>query len=175
VTSCAVRLSVLLRMLPTHLRNCLLCLLTALLCAGCGQAPHFPQFDAEIDGLKRLELVEGEEALKEINQLHGKTIQAKRGFIARYENGHEKATIWVSEAASQDAARDQVSVMLDKMKSNPRSPFLNYRTLDGQESPVVAFDGLGQTHYIFREGNWVYWIGTDEKHIGGLLEHLRQH
>jgi hypothetical protein len=71
-------------------------------------------------------------------------------------------------------AEDQVVVMLEKMKSNPRSPFSNYQTVERRGTHVIAFEGLGQTHYVFRKGSWVYWIDADSNRIDTVLEHIQK-
>jgi hypothetical protein len=96
----------------------------------------------------------------------------KEGFIAHYGGGQEKATVWVSKAESPKAAQEQVKVMLHKMKDNPRSPFGNYRVFDRLGTPVIAFDGLGQVHYVFEDGTWVYWISADAKRVDAVLGHV---
>ena len=159
-------------MLRFSVKTCLLWILPGLLLAGCNQGPSAPHFDQRIGPLELVKLVEGEEAIRQIDKLHGKPLAVLRGYIAHYEGNHEKATLWVSEAESEEAAQEQVDVMLQKMKDNPRSPFGNYRTLNRPGEPVIAFDGLGQVHYVFRDGPWVYWAGADAKHIDRVLAHI---
>ena len=161
-------------MTRSYLKNCLFWILVGFLAVGCKQAPSVPQFDPQIGGLTLVELLEGEEAIKQINKLHGKSIKVVRGFIAHYEGDHQKAALWVSEAESDALAQDQIGVMIDKMKSNPRSPFSNYRTLERQGHQVMAFDGMRQVHYVFREGPWVYWISADDTGIDTVFEHFKK-
>jgi hypothetical protein len=158
-----------------HYRRNLLCwLLIAILALGCTRAPFVPRFDPQIDNLKLVKLIEGEEAIEEINRLHGTTIQVLRGFIAHYENARKKAVIWVSEAESEDMAQEQIEVMLRKMKGSPRSPFGHYRDLDRNGLPVIAFEGLRQVHYVFRIGEWVFWMDADAEYIDSILDHLQK-
>ena len=158
----------------SYLRNCLFLILAGFIAAGCNQAPSVPQFDPQIGGLTLVELLEGEEAIKQINNLHGKSINVVRGFIAHYEGDHQKAVVWVSEAESDALAQDQVEVMIDKMKNTPGSPFRNYRILERQGRQVMAFDGMRQVHYVFREGPWVYWISADDTRIDTVFEHVKK-
>jgi hypothetical protein len=157
-----------------HLRTCLFLFLAAFLIAGCKRVAPAPQFPPQIGDLERVKLVEGEEAIRQINKLHGKPIDVVRGFIAEYQGDHSKATTWVSEAQTAEMAEDQVVVMLEKMKSNPRSPFSNYQAVERRGTHVIAFEGLGQTHYVFRKGNWVYWIDADSNQIDTVLEHIQK-
>ena len=154
--------------------TCLFWISLSFLLAGCKQGPAVPHFDDQIDRLELVKLIEGPEAIKQIDKLHGKPLNVIRGYIAHYRGDHEKATLWVSEAESEEAAQEQVDVMLQKMKDNPRSPFSNYQTLNRPDLSVIAFEGLGQVHYVFRDGPWVYWIGADAKRIDTVLAHLRK-
>jgi hypothetical protein len=125
--------------------------------------------------LKDLELVKlitGDDAIKAINKLHGMSIDVARGLIAHYEGMNDKATIWVSEASSRNLAEEQIVVMIRKMKSNSRSPFSHYRTMNKKGFRVIAFDGMGQVHYVFRDNKWVYWISANAKQIDKVLQHV---
>ena len=147
-------------------------ILLGLLLAGCNEPSSGPSFDPHIQDLELVKLITGDDAIKAVNKLHGMPIDAVRGFIAHYEGVNDKATIWVSEASSQDLAEEQLVVMIHKMKSNARSPFSHYRTLNIKGFSVIAFDGTGQVHYVFRDSKWVYWISADAKHIDKVLQHV---
>ena len=129
-------------------------------------------FDPDIRGWKLVKLIGGDEAVRAIDRLHGTPIDVLRGYIAHYGGGGGEATIWVSEAASQEAAQEQIDVMIHKMKGNPKSPFDEYRSLEKKGSPVIGFRGLGQAHYVFRTGRWVYWVSANKDQIDAILLHL---
>ncbi len=120
-----------------------------------------------------MKLITGDRALEAINRLHGMPIDVVRGFIAYYQgNGGEKATVWVSEASSEGLANKQIEVMIEKMKQSQRSPFRQYRILDLKGLRVIAFDGMGQVHRVFRQKRWVYWISADEGRIDDIVGHV---
>jgi hypothetical protein len=153
-------------------RTCRVWILLGFLLAGCNQTPPGPPFDPHIEGLNLVKWTTGNDAIKAINQLHGKPINVLRGFIAHYEGVHDKATIWVSEAPSQELAKKQIAVMVRQMKNNRRSPFSHYRTLEIRDRTVIAFDGLGQVHYVFRDNKYVYWISADAKRMDNIMKHI---
>lgn len=135
--------------------------------------PSLP-FDGHIQGLNLVKLITGDRALEAINRLHGMPIDVVRGFVAYYQgNGGDKATVWVSEASSEGLANKQIEVMIEKMKQSQRSPFRQYRVLDVKGLRVVAFDGMGQVHRVFRQKRWVYWISADAGRIDGIVAHIR--
>ena len=138
--------------------------------ARCGDLPCL---DLRIDGLERVNLLSGEEAIHAINKLHGMPIAMKRGFVAFYlADAGEKAVIWVSEAPSEELGEKQIQTMLSKMQGSSKSPFEKYRTVEAGNTKVIGFDGLGQVHYVFRIDTWVYWISADGKRVDSLLHHI---
>lgn len=147
-------------------------IVVGLLLAGCNQPRSILPFDLDLEGLEQVRLVTGDEAINAINRLHGMPIDVVRGFIAYYEGVHDKATIWLSEATSEDLAKRQIEVMMDRMKKSRRSPFSHYRLLDANGVRVIGFDGMGQVHYVFRENRWVYWISADAGRIDKILDHV---
>jgi hypothetical protein len=147
-------------------------ILIAFLLAGCNEPSSDPSFDPHIQDLELVKLITGDDAIKAINKLHGMSIDVARGLIAHYEGMNDKATIWVSEASSRNLAEEQIVVMIRKMKSNSRSPFSHYRTMNKKGFRVIAFDGMGQVHYVFRDNKWVYWISANAKHIDRVLQHV---
>ncbi|MBW1741925.1 MAG: hypothetical protein JRJ47_00650 [Deltaproteobacteria bacterium] len=160
-------------MLTSYSRKAWILLVLALLLAGCNEElrPGEP-FDPHIEGLELVEWISGDDAMKAINKLHGMPIDVVTGFIAHYKGPNEKATIWVSETTSEELAEEQIVIMIQKMKDNTRSPFSHYRDLNVRGLKVIAFDGMRQTHYVFRDNKWVYWISADEKRIDEILQHV---
>jgi hypothetical protein len=156
-----------------YLRHLQLLFAICLLLAGCNAVSRSGDpFNPHIEGLELVEWVSGDEAIKAINKLHGMPIDVVTAFIAKYKGPDEKATIWVSEAASEELAEEQILVMIQKMKDNKRSPFSHYRDLHIRGSKVIAFDGMRQTHYVFRDNKWVYWISADAERVDKILQHV---
>jgi hypothetical protein len=143
------------------------------LLSSCNQSQSVPPFDVNAEGLEQVRLITGDEAINAINKLHGMPIDVVRGFIAHYKGVRDKATIWLSEAQSEDLAKRQIEVMVEKMKQSKRSPFSHYRVSHVKGRRVVGFDGMGQVHYVFRDKKWVYWISADAWRIDEILDHIR--
>jgi hypothetical protein len=154
--------------------TCLVWMLACFLLSACHPSEPSLPFDSHLRGLKLVKLISGGPAVEAINQLHGMPIDIVRGFVAYYQgNGGDKATLWVSEASSEELAEKQIEVMIHKMKQSRRSPFRDYHVLDVKGVRVVAFDGMGQVHRVFREKRWVYWISADAGRIDGIVAHIR--
>ena len=146
-----------------------------LLLLACSHSDPSLPFDPNIKDLDMVQLVTGEDAQKAIDRLHGMPINVVRGFIAHYKGVYGKATIWVSEATTENLAIEQIEVMIDKMKKSKRSPFSNYRQWNKEGLNVIAFDGMGQVHYVFKDKTWVYWVSADGRSIDMILEHIQSH
>ena len=115
-------------------------------------------FPSRIEGYRLVKLIKGKEALREINKLHGRKIQAVKGAIAVYVRDGQKAVVWVSQAPSDKVAFHQVEVMMEKMRR--ASPFYGF-TMDKMGCLLVYhFMGLGQEHYLFSQDDAVYWISA---------------
>ena len=153
--------------------TCLVWMFACFLLSACHSSEPSLPFDGHLRGLKLVKLISGEPAVEAINQLHGMPIDIVRGFVAYYQgNRGDKATLWVSEASSEELAEEQIEVMIHKMKQSRRSPFRDYHVLDVKGVRVVAFDGMGQVHRVFREKRWVYWISADAGRIDGIVAHI---
>ncbi len=138
---------------------------------GCNQSPS-TVFQKEIRGLKLVQLITGKGALHAINKLHGKKINVARGMIAFYKGRGEKATVWVSESFSTDAAIQQTEIMIEKMRSNKRSPFSDYAKIVRDGAKIYSFKGMGQKHYIFRINKSIYWIAANPGTIDELCKSI---
>ncbi len=115
-------------------------------------------FPNKIEGYRLVKLIKGKAALREINKLHGREIQAVKGAIAVYVKDGQRAMVWVSQAPSDRVAFRQVEVMMEKMEKG--SPFYNF-TMDKVGCLLVYhFLGLGQEHYLFAQDHSVFWISA---------------
>ena len=84
----------------------------ALLLAACAAPPPIPP---ALGGLPRTHALQGGDALREINRLHGKSIPSRDGFVAHYERDGAVAMLYVSRAYLGPIARWQLSRMVDGM------------------------------------------------------------
>src|SRR5574341_695590 len=87
--------------------------LLALLLAGCGAPPAVP---LALGGLPRTHAVHGDDALREINRLHGRSIRVRDGFVGHYEQDGGVAMLYVSRAYLEPMARWQLSRMVEGIR-----------------------------------------------------------
>lgn len=119
----------------------------------------------QVGEMKRVQLVTGVAAQEEVDKLHGKPLPAEASVVARYARPEDVASgrpaeVWVSRVSSEKEARRQTGVMVHKMYENPRSPFKNPKRVDHAGNAVYRFEGMGQAHYTWFDGDLVYWISV---------------
>jgi len=135
-------------------------LFLALAGAGCASksdpTEHMPE---RLAGLDLTRLITGEQAMDSISELHGKTIDLDAGAIGHYGQGRPPITVWISRAPTPEGSKEQTVLMLDMMLAG-RGPFENGQALEMDGVEVYVFDGMGQKHYVFYQGDLAYWIAA---------------
>lgn len=104
-------------------------------------------------------LIIGQEALFEINQLHGKPFPLIAGAVGRYGN-EDQAVIWVAEAIDEASAKEILLAMRDRIAEG-KSPFTPSSELQTGDHNIYMLDGVGQKHFYFRSRNLIVWTAAD--------------
>jgi hypothetical protein len=111
-----------------------------------------------VGALKLVQLIEGNEAQKQISRLHGQSISMADGFIAVYQgSGEDKMTIWVSVHKDSKEAEALIAKMHGKIDTV--ASFQNHQDLDISGNVYHFVTGMGQSHYFYYRGNDAVWIG----------------
>ena len=127
-------------------------------------------FPEAIDGLRRAQLIVGQEALDKIDKLHGKKIVVEEGAIGVYQAGPgPPVMVWISRAKTADIAMEQTEVMVRKMVAASGSPFHDPSQGKSRGVIVYRFLGMGQVHYVFCRGDLAYWISASPNHVEKVL------
>lgn len=147
-------------------------LICLLLCGGVANAEDLAvQFPEELAGMRLVRIHKGQEALAEIDALHGKPIVAKDALIATYHGeAGPPAQVWVSTADSSQMAAEQVALMVEKMLAAEKSPFHGYESEDIEGLVVHQFQGMGQQHFIWSRGAEAWWISAPLQQGPAMLE-----
>jgi hypothetical protein len=128
-------------------------------------------FPETIEGLKRVQLITGVQALKEINKLHGKEIGIIEGGIGIYQtNNGPKTMVWISRSKKANCARHQTEVMIKRMLLSSHSPFHHPAQRELQGITIYQFQGMGQIHYIFFRNDLVFWISAMARQGDAILQ-----
>jgi len=112
-------------------------------------------------GALRLEQLQvGEEARQEIDRLHGKHLNFRKGCVGTYVGGDRKAKVWVSEYDSEVGAAKANERMAQKIQAMEGNGFWHFREISISEMPVNFVMGQGQAHYFFQKGKKVIWLAV---------------
>ncbi len=108
--------------------------------------------------LKLVQIIEGNEAQKQISRLHRRSVSMENGFIAAYRGDDEdKMTIWVSIHKDSKEAESVIAKMHKKIDTV--TGFQNHQDLDISGNVYHFVTGMGQSHYFYYRGNGAIWIG----------------
>ena len=132
-----------------------------LLLAACGAPPSVPP---SLGGLPLTHTLQGDDALKEINRLHRRSILSRDGFVAHYELNGKVAMLYVSRAYLGPIARWQLSRMIEGIRqgaSNAEGQFTHLRAREQDGVNFYSALGLGQVHYFYRSGATLVWLAAD--------------
>lgn len=135
----------------------------ALLLAGCADSPAIPP---ALAGLPQAHAVRGEEALREIGRLHGKSIASRDGFVAHYERDGAVAMLYVSRAYLGPIAGWQLSRMVEGIRrgsANAEGQFFHLKAREQDGLTLYSALGLGQVHYFYRSGAVIVWLAADPR------------
>ncbi|MEE8374515.1 MAG: hypothetical protein V3R87_12460 [Dehalococcoidia bacterium] len=114
---------------------------------------------AYLGNLALVEQTTGQEALSQMRTLHGTEIGVIDGYIARYEGGGDRVTVWVGQAEDPSAAQGLLELMTEKIAAgNPSFRDLEQMLVDGKG--VYSVVGGGERHYYYRDGAIVIWVSV---------------
>jgi len=113
-----------------------------------------------IAGIPLSQVITGEEAIENIQQLHGKGIPLVEGAVAVY--GNQNLILWVSDAGNRSGAEELIELMRIRINEGS-SPFEERGDFKLEDLTIYALDGMGQNHYYWRSGQLVMWLAADRE------------
>ena len=126
--------------------------------------------------------VSGDEALAQVDQLHGTGIDLLSARIVEYAGNKESATVWMGRAESQEAATKLLSEMVGGI-TRGGSGFSNVRGIKVGTHDVYQVDGPGGNHFFYQSmdpgtsvygrvgsGTGVVWLTVQASDARRLLE-----
>lgn len=117
--------------------------------------------------MKLASVVEGQQALTQVYQLHGMNLGLVSAYIAEYSHtfnpyhsNDERATVWVGKADGSQTAAALLTRMRQGIEKGG-SPFSmpEQLTVDGHD--VFRVEGMGDTHFFYNspvKGDQVVWL-----------------
>ena len=112
------------------------------------------------------------EALSEISIMHEMSPEVKmeEAFIVDYAGmGEASAIVYVSLAENEEQAQDLLDLMNSKIDPGDGYTYTREMSLPGDGLPTVYYtEGHGAYHYLWAEGDKLYWIA-----LQGLSQSMR--
>jgi hypothetical protein len=130
----------------------------AVLLATPGPVPGIP---GVLVGLPLTHRLDGADAARDIDRLHGKFIRVRSASVAHYERPGAVAMLYVSDAFLGFLAERQLRAMTDGMRKG-ESPFASPREFQQAGQKVFWTLGQGQVHFYYRQGSKIIWLTADE-------------
>jgi len=120
----------------------------------------------------------GSEALSELNVMHLMSPEVKMvdAFIVEYEGREDAvAIVYVSLAEDEEQAQDLLDLMNEKIDPGDGYTYVREMTLPGNGHPAVYYsEGHGAHHYIWAEGDRLYWIALSGLSLTERLDFLEE-
>lgn len=112
---------------------------------------------SHIGNLKRVSLLTGEDAMRQMRGLHGKDIGVVDGYLATYRDNGEEMTLWVGVAGTEPDA-EELLVRMAAAISRGGTPFSppSRVTMGGQQMFSVL--GKNDMNYFFKQAHSVVWV-----------------
>lgn len=132
---------------------------------------------SHIGDMKRTSVVTGEEAMRQVQEMHQGHIRLTDGYIAEYQNGAEKMTLWVALAEKESDASKVLADMAGAI-SKGGTPFSIpvKKMVSGRE--MFFATGAGGSNYFFSAGHNVVWVllagsSAPEKRVNDVLDSVK--
>ncbi len=125
---------------------------------GCSEPINYlPEqlFEYKIE--KRLQ---GDEALKFVNNLHFDNVTNQENEIGFYNDGKKDLIIYITHYKNQDEAKANELKMTEKI-SPQNSVFFAGKYIEIENEKVYQCYGMGQAHYVFSANGKLFWISVD--------------
>ena len=134
------------------------------------QGPGPTQLPVQIAGLPLTNLTTGQQAIEEINQLHGKAFELTSGAVGSYGQDNQ-VIMWVAAATDIPTAVEILVAMRDRIDEG-NSPFTPTGELQSGKRTIFILDGLGQVHFYFQSGKQIVWVAADAPLVEKTLQQV---
>ena len=124
-------------------------------------------------------VIEGPEAMAQVNRLHGTNIELVSALIVEYSHdfnpyhkNDEQVTVWVGKTKSDELALELVGRMFDGISNGGSSGFSNPQKLSVDGHEVFQIDGPGGTHFFYPAADppRVVWLTIQSRDASTLLQ-----
>jgi hypothetical protein len=113
-----------------------------------------------ISHLHLIEEVNGEEARKQVDELHRKEVAPADNIIGKYQSMDGNAVLYLSAYSNPKEADEQFEKMVIRIRDD-NGVFTHFRETNVEGVRVILCLGMGQAHYFFVSGGNLYWFTVD--------------
>lgn len=127
----------------------------------------------ELGTLKLDSKIDGDEALRQVSQLHGVNIELVSAFVATYSHSAQSVKVWSGRAADAASATELINRMVQGIQKGT-SPFTNMQQITVQGSSVYQLEGMGKDHFFYvspKAPERVIWLEVVSSSPLALVEH----
>jgi hypothetical protein len=114
----------------------------------------------ELYGCRLSKTLSGEDAKAYVDHLHLQNVASHTNKIGFYEGENGPVTIYVTTYKTTDQAKDDYLKMTQKI-SPENSVFIAGEYLTVTEKEVYRCFGMGQTHLVFVQEEYLIWLSVD--------------
>ncbi len=115
--------------------------------------------------------IQGDEASKYINKLHGKRVTPTGNIIGLYQSDGGNVTLYISLFDSEEHSAFENEKMRQLIEQG-HPVFGHYRMIEIEGRKVSFCLGMNQVHYFFSDGVSVYWLEADVNLASDALHEL---
>lgn len=134
--------------------------------------PALHNLPSEYEGLKQVVLADGDDGLKAIDKLHGKSIKVTHGYKVTYAGGGEEVTVWGAGTDTEDDAVALLMEMVNRMNVNTNMPFTKPVVFKYGDYTLYYSEGMGAKHYYYAKGKLVFWIELTTPREADLMDKI---
>ena len=141
----------------------------------CAEKEILPQ---KIQGYDLAKIISGAEAQKMVNRIHLQAVTNTENEIGFYEKSTDQAIIYVTHYQTDDGAQKDLIKMVDKI-SPENSVFINGGKVEINKMIAYRYFGIGQTHFIFRNNQMLFWLSVNtlvaQEFLESYIEYLQKY
>ena len=123
------------------------------------QSPNAIVTPEQIGIKKRSKIISGQNAINDIDKLHGLAVASTDNLIAEYGE-QDPDLLYISYYAEKENAEEAFNTMMKKIAHNQKSPFHHLVPLAPGRTNAYFLLGMGATHYVLISGHYIIWLQT---------------
>jgi len=129
---------------------------------------------AQLAGYDLDQVMSGQEAISEIDVLHGEDIPVAEAWVAHYQGN---GTVWAARATDTEQAAELLDRMVRGIQKGT-SPFSGLAQTRFKGTSVYTVTDGRQSHFFYQQGDRIVWLatpeGAEDAFLSAALEKISQ-